>query len=269
MEIQWEIAEVGRKSLIRSFPGTKSFIYFTFVLTALLTQKTNAQPERFSFKPEIPAPAAFSNLPDFISFKIYPDTSIAQDTSEVSGDTTGFPVETKPQLLPDKISFMEKFLWGENGFFRKTGITSPLAPESRKNELQARRTMLTAHQIGGFTTLGLMLASCYYGQKIIDGHNNFRGTHQAFVTATIASYSITGLLSVLSPPPLIRRDEESTTSIHKTLAWVHFAGMIATPILGNMIGGRRNFNIDRAHVHQIAAYATTVVFTAAMVVMTF
>jgi hypothetical protein len=269
MEKRLEIAEIWYNIQLRTFSGTKNFLSFTIVLTVLLTQAINAQPKRFSFKPEIKPAFAFSNFPDLAFYKAYPDTSISQDTTTVSEDTTGFPVETKPQLLPDKISFMERFLWGENGFLRKTGIASPLSPESRKSELQVRRTMLTAHQIGGFTTLGLMLASCYYGQKIIDGHRNFRGTHQGFVTATIASYSLTGLLAVLSPPPLIRRDEESTTSIHKTLAWIHFAGMIATPILGNMIGGRRNFNIDRAHVHQIAAYATTAVFTAAMVVMTF
>jgi hypothetical protein len=54
----------------------------------------------------------------------------------------------KRQLLPGKISFLEKWLWDENGMFRKIGIAGPLTPESRKTELAARRTMLTLVQNG-------------------------------------------------------------------------------------------------------------------------
>ncbi|MGE5352596.1 MAG: hypothetical protein ACM3Q2_18010 [Syntrophothermus sp.] len=249
-----------------------------FVLIILALQSANAQPLRLTFSPEkkhFPLEDNSLLLNSSISADLslravmaYTDTTIAQDTSSQQ-DTSAFPVETQVKLLPDKISFMEKFLWGENGFLRRTGIAKPLTPESRKSELEVRRTMLTAHMIGGFTTLGLMIAASYFGQKIIDGHRNFRDTHQALVSAVIADYALTGLLAILSPPPLIRRDEESTISIHKALAWVHFAGMVLTPILGNAIGGRRHFNISKAHVHQIAAYATTAVFASAMIVITF
>ena len=175
----------------------------------------------------------------------------------------------KPQLLPKRISFMENFLWGENGMVRKIGLEPPLTSEERIHEIHIRRTMLTAHQIGGFTTLALMLTAAYFGQRVIDGHRNLGDMHQAFVSATILSYSLTGLLAVLSPPPLIRRDEGGTVVIHKTLAWIHLAGMIITPILGSLIGGRRHFNIDKAHFHQVAGYITTAVFTASMLVITF
>jgi len=164
----------------------------------------------------------------------------------------------KPKLLPDNMSFMEKGLWGEHGLFRGIGLAPELTRESRKNELQLRRTMLSIHQIGGFTSLGLMLATCYYGQRIIDGgvqgRRDFQSTKNTLVFATITSYSLTALLSILSPPPMIRRDEISTTSIHKTLAWFHVAGMIVTPILGRYINTNRVFHMDRAHFHQIAAY---------------
>lgn len=189
----------------------------------------------------------------------------------VLSDTT---IQTfKPKLLPDKMSFLERGLWGENGLMRGIGLASPLTPEVRKHELEVRRTMLTAHQIGGFTTLGLMLATCYYGQRIIDdgvdGRRNFQSTKNSLVAATITSYSITALLSILSPPPLIRRDETSTTSIHKFLAWFHVAGMIVTPILGSLINTNRTFNIDKAHFHQVAGYITTAIFATAMIVITF
>ncbi|NJD22927.1 MAG: hypothetical protein FIA82_09730 [Melioribacter sp.] len=189
---------------------------------------------------------------------IYPDTTVQV---------------FKPKLLPDKMSFLERGLWGENGLVREFGIASPLTPEVRKHELEVRRVMLTAHQIGGFTTLGLMIATCYYGQRIIDGgvdgRKNFESTKSALVGATITSYSLTALLSILSPPPLIRRDETSTTSIHKFLAWFHVAGMIVTPILASLMDEHKPFNADKAHVHQVAGYITTAIFAASMIVITF
>ena len=193
------------------------------------------------------------------------------------------------RLLPSNMSFMESGLWGEHGFFRSIGIAGELSPESRKSELSARRTMLTMHQIGGFVTLGLMAATLYYGQKTLNDSNiptqgpngqniasqerTAQNNHNKFLTYTIISYGLTGLLAVISPPPLIRRDETSTTTIHKTLAWVHFAGMVLTPIVGNMIkkrSGRFSYiDLPTARFHQISAYATTGVFAASLIVITF
>lgn len=175
----------------------------------------------------------------------------------------------KHSLLPPNMSIMEKWLWGENGVLRETGIVSPLSPQERKSELSLRRTMLTTHQIGGFVTLALMGSAVYFGQQVIDGHREYRRNHQYFVTATIISYSATGLLAVFSPPPLIRRDEVSTTTIHKTLAWIHVAGMIITPILGGMIKHRGSSTLESEHIHQISGYITTAVFTASMITVTF
>lgn len=185
--------------------------------------------------------------------------------SQQGADTLLRP--TRLKLLPDNMSLMERTLWGEHGLVRSTGIASPLTPDVRRSELALRRTMLTSHQIGGMVTLGLLAGTLYAGQKAIDGNRNFRGTHQAFVTATIISYGATAALAALSPPPFLRRDEVSTTTIHKTLAWVHFAGMVVTPILGSMIG--RHSDSSRAHVHQIAGYITAATLAVSMVVVTF
>jgi hypothetical protein len=180
----------------------------------------------------------------------------------------------RPKLLPDRMSLMERSLWGENGILRSVGIASPLTPEVRKSELGIRRTMLTIHQVGGFVTLGLMGTAAYFGQKYLDNSlPGDRRTHQTLVTATIASYSLTALMAILSPPPLIRREETSTITIHKTLAWIHVAGMIITPIIGSMIRKRSgHFSYDdlaTAHFHQVAAYITLGVFTASMIIITF
>lgn len=181
-----------------------------------------------------------------------------------------FPQTPKHKLIPTNASFMERTLWDENGLFRKMNLASPLTPEVRKSELSLRRTMLTGHLLGGLVTLGSMITAVYYGQKIIDGNNTrtYRDKHQLFVTITIVSYSATGLLAVLSPPPMIRRDEISTTSIHKALAWVHFAGMIVTPIIGASIG-RHATTSERAHFHQVSGYITTAALTASLIVITF
>lgn len=201
----------------------------------------------------------YASLPSVRSALLAPLPVIENDS---------LPLMMKPRLLPEKISFMEKGLWGENGLFRTLGIAAPLTPESRKSELSLRRTMLTAHQIGGFVTLGSMITAAYFGQKIIDGDRGYVTNHKIFVTTTIISYSATGLLAVLSPPPMIRRDEASTTTLHKTLAWVHFTGMILTPILGSMIS-KRATDSQVAHFHQISAYTTTAALAASLIVITF
>jgi hypothetical protein len=201
----------------------------------------------------------YASLPSVRSALLAPLPALASDS---------LPLMMKPRLLPEKISFMEKGLWGENGLLRTTGIAAPLTPESRKSELSLRRTMLVAHQIGGFVTLGSMITAVYFGQKIIDGNRGYTTNHQIFVTTTIISYSATGLLAVLSPPPMIRRDEASTTTLHKALAWVHFTGMVLTPILGSMIS-RRATSSQVAHFHQISAYTTTAALAASLIVITF
>ncbi len=211
--------------------------------------------------------------PRIHSLAFMPDSLISDDTAGGLSFSSADSLYSQPkqQLLPEKISFMEKSLWGEDGLVRKIGIEPPLTVPVREHEINIRRSMLIAHQIGGFTTLALMLAAAYYGQRTIDanGDRNLGSIHQAFVGATIASYTATGLLAVLSPPPIIRGHEGGTTGIHKTLAWIHLIGMIVTPILANNIGKRKFFNMDKAHIHQIAGYITTAVFTASMLVITF
>jgi len=206
----------------------------------------------------------------------------ASETSPFVPDSSmvdSLPRPVRRKLLPDNMSLMERGLWGESGLLRGLGVASPLTPEVRKHELAIRRTMLTMHQIGGFLTLGSMLATDYFGQRSLSSpsagqrDDPYRSRHQTFLTATLILYSATGLLAILSPPPLIRRDETSTTTIHKTLAWIHVAGMIVTPIIGSTILKRgpvgRYADLNQARFHQISAYTTTAVFAASLVVVTF
>ena len=246
-------------------------IIFPVFFLVLFSTSLNAQDLRLQYDAMNPLSLSFKDEAFAIPANL-PDTTKKADTTQANNlnDLSNISLAFKPKLLPDHMSFMEKFLWNDNGLMRKIGIAGPLNAESRQNELQARRTMLSVHQITGLATLGFMITADYFGQKVLDGRPDLSGTHKTFVALTIGSYAITGLLAILSPPPMIRRaDETSTTSIHKTLAWIHFAGMILTPILGSMIVHHHILNINKGHFHQVSAYLTTAVFAASVIVLTF
>ena len=62
----------------------------------------------------------------------------------------------KPSLLPEKMIFSQRILWGEKGLLRKTGIVK-LSLENREKELVLREKMLKAHQIIGYITFAGMI----------------------------------------------------------------------------------------------------------------
>ncbi len=174
----------------------------------------------------------------------------------------------KRRLLPKNISLMERAFWGENGVFRATGI-APLTPESRKEELEVRRIMLTAHQTAGITTLGLMIATVIVGQRYIDGDFTLYDTKRRLGNATVIAYMTTAAFSLFSPPPAVRRDEWNSISTHKLFAVIHFTGMILTPILANRIASSSGDYNQKVRIHQTAAYITTAAFSASIISLAF
>ena len=186
-----------------------------------------------------------------------------------------------PRLLPPSLSPVEHILWGENGLMRSTGI-APYTVSARKSELEVRRGMLTIHQIGGFVTLGLLVPTMVYGQRNLQNWNDavlankpfnrqLNRTHIMWANLAFISYVTTAALAILSPPPLIRRSEASTITTHKLLAWIHFAGMMAMPILGSLAAHAKT--VDQANtlrtVHEIVGYGTVAALATAMIVITF
>jgi hypothetical protein len=255
---------------------------FAFVLlsvmgacTTCLAQLEHDAQSVFLFRS--PGQMESGQSPDLFLFPdgLSPETSIRElDTID-----QGKP---RMRLLPDHLSPMESVLWGEGGILRKTGI-APLTPGARKSELGFRRTLLTLHQIGGFITVGLMIPTLILGQRNINNWNaategsapfdrQLDRTHKQWAGITFAAYMTTASFSVFSPPPLIRRDEGTNTiTIHKTLAWIHFTGMIATPILGMLASRAHTVSQakDYRTAHQITAYVTAAALTASMIVVTF
>jgi hypothetical protein len=191
--------------------------------------------------------------------------SHADEAAETLQDTSRTIREINTQaLLPNRLGPMEQVLWSEHGFMRRA-FDFPLTPDSREQEMRIRRTMLNVHQVGGYVTLASMLATCTIGQLIINGDTGLNGLKSASATATILLYFSTAMMSIFTPPPLVRHPGWSTTSTHKLLGIFHFSGMVLTPIVGTMIEDKHSVQT----LHQVSGYATTAIFGAALLVMTF
>lgn len=173
--------------------------------------------------------------------------------------------EPKQELLPDHIFITQKMLWGKKGLFRVMNL-APLTAEHREKEMKIRRTMLKLHQVGGFVTLAGMLAQGVIGAKLYNNPTrDLRNLHESMGAFVNVSYASTALLSFTAPPPLVNRKGLSTIKIHKGLAMVHLAGMIAT----NVLAGQLERNYSLKPYHRAAAYTTFAAFAAATIVIKF
>lgn len=189
-------------------------------------------------------------------------------------DLLGEMNQTAPQnekLLPEKIFFTQRIFWGEKGLMR-TFNAFELTPEKRQHELKVRRTMLVAHQIMGFVTLGGMVAQGFVGAKLYnqqkDGiyNENLKNTHEALATGIEIGYFTTAGLSLFAPPKMLNeRKGYSSIKLHKGLAMIHFTGMITTMILA----GQLENNPDLKPWHKAAAYTTFGAYAASMIVIKF
>ena len=164
-------------------------------------------------------------------------------------------------LIPKRMIFTQRALWGNKGLLRKFGIF-PLNVEQREKELKLRRSMLKIHQIIGYLTLAGMVTQGFLGGKL---YNNWeRGlynTHKTVGNLTSISYFTGAGLSLFAPPPLINKKSKGLSSIkaHKYLASVHLSAMLATNI----------FKKRNQQIHKISAYTAVGSFAAAILVFKF
>ena len=164
-------------------------------------------------------------------------------------------------LIPKRMIFTQRALWGNKGLLRKFGIF-PLNVEQREKELKLRRSMLKIHQIIGYLTLAGMVTQGFLGGKL---YNNWeRGlynTHKTVGNLTSISYFTGAGLSLFAPPPLINKKSKGLSSIkaHKYLASVHFSAMLATNV----------FKKRNQQIHKISAYTAVGSFAAAVLVFNF
>jgi len=169
-------------------------------------------------------------------------------------------------IAPKKMLFTQQLIWGEKGVFKnRYGSTQDLI-ERRKIDLRVRRKMLQLHQIGGFVTLGGMLAQGIVGSQLYNGSYKLRETHEKLGAAVNLTYGLTAINALFTPPSTFKRDKKLTSiRLHKWLAIAHMSGMLATNILASQIEN----NPSLKPYHRAAAYTSFVSLAAAMVVIKF
>ena len=184
-----------------------------------------------------------------------------------------FEQEEEFPLLPDKMLFTQRFLWGENGLLRRSEL-APLSPIQRSREIELRRKMLITHQVLGYVTLASMIAQGIIGGKLYNcdncnsrEYNQIKNAHETMAGVVNVSYFSGAALSLFAPPPLINRTEKGLSSAraHKWLASIHFSAMVATNLLAD---GASESQTGR-NLHRIAAYSAFGSFATATLVLTF
>lgn len=169
------------------------------------------------------------------------------------------------KLLPEHFVFTQKLMWGEKGVMRNFN-SFKLSPEERQKELKIRRGMLVAHQVMGFTTMGLMVAQGFVGSSLYNGNYDKKDVHEALAVGINIGYITTASLSLFAPPKMLdERKGYSSIKVHKALAIVHITGMLATNILASQLES----NPDLKPYHRTAAFTTFGAFAASMIVIKF
>jgi hypothetical protein len=169
-------------------------------------------------------------------------------------------------LAPSKMLFTQQLIWGNHGILKnRYGATEDLV-ERRKIDLRIRRKMLQLHQIGGFVTLGGMVAQGIIGSQLYNGNYGLKETHEKLGMAVNLSYGFTAINGLFPPPSSFKRDKKLTSiRLHKWLAVAHLSGMLATNILASQID--KNYALKP--YHRAAAYTSFFSLAAAMVVIKF
>ncbi|WP_229374530.1 hypothetical protein [Fibrella rubiginis] len=197
------------------------------------------------------------------------DTTRPQPTESADALLSGLTDSTAAPLLPDHMLFTQRAVWGKKGLVRLFG-GHELTLERREKELKIRRSMLKLHQVMGFVTLAGFVAQGILGAKLYNAtgedYTRLREWHEGTATAINIAYGTTALLSLTAPPPAVgQRRGLSTIKLHKYLAIVHMAGMIATNILARKI--QEDYTLKP--YHRAAAYTTFGAFATAIIVLKF
>ncbi len=176
---------------------------------------------------------------------------------------------TTEPLLPRKMIFTQRIFWGPKGLLRTMNL-APLTPEGRAKELKVRRTMLVAHQIGGFVTLAGFVAQGILGGKLYNAKGreyvDLKRWHERTAGIINVTYGTTLALSLTTPPPIVgARRGFTTIKLHKYLAVLHLTGMIATNVLAGMI----DQHPDLKPIHRAAAYTTFGAYAVSIAALTF
>ena len=95
--------------------------------------------------------------------------------------------------------------------------------------LQKRTHMLQLHQVMGYTTAALVLATVLAAP---DGRERAGPAHIGLAIAAEASYAYTAYLSLSAPEIAGKGKAGYGTKIHKAMVWVHLPAMALLPFAG-------------------------------------
>ncbi|MEY4053166.1 MAG: hypothetical protein RL034_84 [Bacteroidota bacterium] len=166
---------------------------------------------------------------------------------------------------PAKMLFTQRILWGTNGLLKNRYSSNDLVA-NRQKDLKIRRTMLKLHQIGGFVTLGGMVAQGIVGSQLYKGDYKVKDIHENLGMAVNLTYGFTAINALFSPPSAFQRDKKITSiRLHKWLAVLHLSGMIATNILASQV----EHNASLKPYHRAAAYVSFASLATALIVIKF
>lgn len=138
-------------------------------------------------------------------------------------------------------------------------VSAEPLPESLPDmsTLAWRHGQLQLHQGFGLATLAAMAvtAGMGYYQAEVKGSDNLRDAHLLMGGLTTGLYLTTATLALTTPPKQVQYEEGpwSSVNIHKDLAWLHGAGMLATVGLGLVTALTPN---NTSRLHEIAAFST-------------
>lgn len=186
------------------------------------------------------------------------------DTTVIENNQT--VADEEIPLLPDRMIFTQRILWGRRGVMRNINYFS-LSAEERQKEMEIRGTMLRLHKAAGYVTAVGMLAQSVVGILIYDGNRDYLNElHEGLGAGVDAGYATTMALSFLAPPSL-KNPKKGLTGLkaHKILAVTHITGMIATNILAGALEQNRNV----LPFHAAAAGISYVSLVASMIVVRF
>lgn len=143
--------------------------------------------------------------------------------------------------------------------------------------LNKRTEMLKIHQRLGLITLAPMAATLITGpmvkakgkngQVITEPSNANLDFHAALGGTTAALYFTTASFAIFAPK-IPNNPKHGAMRMHEDLAFIHFPGMILTPILGAMAFSQEQ-NGQKVHgiasAHGVVAYTTVIAYAASIV----
>lgn len=184
------------------------------------------------------------------------------DSTTRVNDSIGSSIE-KEVLLPTHYPLTQKLLWSEKGLMRKIEYLE-LNAENRERELDIRSKMITAHEYLGYATLAGMIAQGFVGAELYNGNDNLKDAHEVLAGAVNIGYYSTAAFALFAPPRMKNRAKGiSAAKIHKALAIVHFASMLAT----NILAGETEHNPNTKALHRATAYTAFGSFFLSLVVI--